>query len=236
MVNSFNHKGKHGETQLSKTCLTAKTCLTLFGTFLESVRDYFGILSGLVWNFSNTFFWTLCSLCFFICPFNEIILLVLFLRATGTLAPVASLRQVDRNLSVCLAGWLAVCLPFRGRGFLGFGRNLGVILPTSLLQLPLQLRDLISFRETVKMRETFFYTNFKVFCLFSGWLAGCLPVFLLSVCLSLPLSISLSKKHDSSPQVPQHLPHALHQTPQNKGMDKSRDYVVSLKGLYTIRS
>ena len=35
-------------------------------------------------------------------------------------------------------------------GSLGFGRNLGEILPTSLPLLPIELRDLISFRETRK--------------------------------------------------------------------------------------
>ena len=43
--------------------------------------------------------------------------------------------------------------PLKGstrNGFLGFGRNLEEILPTSLPEHPIQLRDLISFRETRK--------------------------------------------------------------------------------------
>ena len=47
-------------------------------------------------------------------------------------------------------------MPFKVRGFLGFGRDLGAILPTSLPELPIQLRDL---RNNQKSSKTNFFPN-----------------------------------------------------------------------------
>ena len=60
--------------------------------------------------------------------------------AGGVLAP-------DGKFPICFPV-LILKFEHTGRGFLEFGRNLEEILPTSLPELPIQLRGLISFRET----------------------------------------------------------------------------------------
>ena len=49
-----------------------------------------------------------------------------------------------------------------GRGFLGFGQNLGEILPTSLPELPIQLRDLRNNQKSLKNQFVMFHSNSKL--------------------------------------------------------------------------
>ena len=70
-----------------------------------------------------------------------------------------------------------------GRGFLGFGQNLGGILPTSLPELPIQLRDLRNNQKSLKTNFVIFYNNSTTSIVFpymplkqisSGFLVSCI--------------------------------------------------------------
>ena len=64
-----------------------------------------------------------------------------------------------------------------GRGCLGFGRNLGEIIPTSLPELPIQLRDLGNNQKSLKTHFLFFYV-FKSLLYFAMncYILRCFPM------------------------------------------------------------
>ena len=57
-------------------------------------------------------------------------------------------------------------MPFKGRGVFGFARNMGEILPTSLPELPVQLRDLRINQNSLDIYFYFLYKKHKHYVLF----------------------------------------------------------------------
>ena len=87
-----------------------------------------------------------------------------FLYSSGTLYPSGKRENegkkfLYKNQTFYCFRLFSVWKAFKGTHELGFGRNLWKIIPTSLPELPIQLRDLMSFRETRKWGKEIYIKN-----------------------------------------------------------------------------